>query len=170
MLVIITRFERAGAQNYLQCFGAGIVRICVILEALFALGRSGSEDGGLLVNAANSEAPVLHPTRVKCRAIDSVSLLSRPKGKTLEFKRYLSSLEDVFASSSLIPGNDRLLLISEPVDTETNHISGAEIRRRFLAEPDAWWGTSGDNVSWKQRHKSTQIADKVRNSEYHGAG
>ena len=43
--------------------------------------------------AATRKAQSRRDIRVKCRAMDLVSLLSRPEGKTLEFKRDLSSPE-----------------------------------------------------------------------------
>ena len=63
------------------------------LEALFAMGGSGSEDDGLFVIAAISEALVPRPHQSKMQSMDLVALLSRPEGKTLEFKRDLSSPE-----------------------------------------------------------------------------
>ncbi|MGA7339912.1 MAG: hypothetical protein WBX18_04895, partial [Terracidiphilus sp.] len=49
--------------------------------------------GEFFVNEASSEALVPRPHQSKMQSMDLVSLLSRPEGKTLEFKRDLSSPE-----------------------------------------------------------------------------
>ncbi len=62
-------------------------------DALFATGNAGKNGGKLFVDAVNSEGLVRRPRPSKMQSMDLVSLLSRPEGKTLEFKRDLSAPE-----------------------------------------------------------------------------
>jgi hypothetical protein len=63
------------------------------LDALFAMGGSGNGGGKLFVKAASSEGLVRRSHQSKMQSMDLVALPSRSEGKTLEFKRDLSSPE-----------------------------------------------------------------------------
>src|SRR5262245_41393456 len=62
-----------------------------------------------------------------------------------------------------------LRLNAQAVDPQAQRLSGAQVRRRLLAEPDARRRPGRDHVAGVQAHEARQVADELRDAEDHRA-
>ena len=53
---------------------------------------------------------------------------------------------------------------------ERDDVAGAQIHWRLLTQANARRSSRGDDVSWLQTHKATDVADQVSDTEDHGGG
>jgi ATP-dependent DNA helicase RecG len=83
--------------------------------------------------------------RVKCRVVDLVTLLSRPEGKTLEFKRDLSSPEGVLKAVVAFANTSGGVIVLG-VEDRTKKVTGI---RDVLAEEERLASLIADSISPK---------------------
>src|ERR1035437_1759716 len=61
----------------------------------------------------------------------------------------------------------RLCLCAQAFNTQVHGLSGAQVNRWLLPQPDTRWGAGGDDVAGLQTHESAQIADQERHTVDH---
>lgn len=83
--------------------------------------------------------------RVKCRAMDLITLLTRPEGKTLEFKRDLSSPENVLKTIIAFANTSGGILVLG-VEDGTKEVKGIS---NILTEEERLANLIADNISPK---------------------